>query len=343
METRRLGCSDLDISVIGLGTWAIGGDWFVGWGPQDERDSVQTIIRALECGINWIDTAAVYGWGESERVVGKAVKEFGGPVILATKCGLINEGNGRPPLKCLTAESIRTEVEDSLRRLQAETIDLYQIHWPLDKESNEGIEEAYATLLSLKEEGKIRWAAVSNFSKEQMQCISKLGSVTSLQPPYSMLDRRIESGVLDWCDANNVGVICYSPMECGLLTGKLSHEWVDSLADTDWRKERWGRVKQINYFKDPELSALVAWLEEVSAIVPGKPLSQIAINWVLARQGVTSAIVGARRPEQIEETVKAAEWALSAEHMEAIETSYASYQKRMGRAPSKASAEACGA
>lgn len=343
MRTRRLGCSDLDLSVIGLGTWAIGGDWFVGWGPQDERDSINTIVRALECGVNWIDTAAVYGWGESERVVGKAVKEYGKPVLLATKCGLINEGNGRPPLKCLDAKSIRAEVEDSLRRLQVETIDLYQIHWPLDKESNEGIEEAFSTLLELKEEGKIRWAAVSNFSEEQLRCISKLGSVTSLQPPYSLLDRRVEQGVLGWCESNNVGVICYSPMECGLLTGKLSHEWVSSLPDSDWRKERWGRVKQINYFKDPELTALVKWLDELKEIVPDRPLSQIAINWVLARPGVTSAIVGARRPEQIEETVKAAEWELEPKQILAIEESYLSYQARMGRKPVLSEGETSGA
>ena len=311
METRQLGKSDLELSVIGLGTWAIGGDVAVGgWGPQDERDSIATILRALELGVNWIDTAAIYGQGESERVIAKALSEWQEPVIIATKCGLLANGE-RPPEKCLRAESIREEIEASLKRLQLEVIDLYQIHWPLSATSLEGIEEAFETLLSLKSEGKIRWLGVSNFSVPQLECVAKRGELSSLQPPYNLLNRKIENDILPWCKENDVGVIAYSPLASGLLTGKLSKEWVTSLPKRDWRKAHLGKVHEKNYLQEPALSDLVAKLEGIQEAIPNRPLSQIAINWVLAQPGVTSAIVGARRREQIELNVEAAQWALS--------------------------------
>lgn len=329
METRPLGKSGLKFSVLGLGTWAIGGDWFMGWGPQDEKDSRETILQALEEGINWIDTAAAYGFGRAEEVVGRALKEWREPVIIATKCGVLPKDDGTAYFH-IKRESILKEVEASLKRLGVETIDLYQIHWP---RADEDIEEAFETLLELKRQGKIRHAGVSNFSVEQLERIAVLGEPASLQPPYSLLSRGIEGEILPWCEVHGVGVICYSPMECGLLTVKLSKEWVESLPESDWRKARWGRLKQINYFAEPELSALMLWVDKLRAIAErrGATVSELAINWVLRRREVTAAIVGARRKEQISETVRAACWKLSAEEIDEIERSYGAYQASMGR------------
>jgi aryl-alcohol dehydrogenase-like predicted oxidoreductase len=312
MRTKPLGNSGQEISVIGLGTWAIGGSgWDYGWGAQDEKESIETILEALETGINWIDTAAVYGVGISEERVGKALKIWKKPVLVATKCGLLGDKNGHIS-SCIKRKSILNEVEASLKRLQLEVIDLYQIHWPSPAED---IEEAFETLLSLKKQGKIRFAGVSNFSVKQLSKISSVENPTSLQPPYSLLNTRIEDDVLPWCRKNQVGVIAYSPMQSGILTDKFSNEWVEKLAPDDWRKNK------SDYLREPFLTANLELTAKLKTFAKarGKTLSQLAIAWVLRREEVTSAIVGARKKGQISETVKAADWILTGDELDEIE------------------------
>jgi len=311
MQTRKLGWTGLNLSTIGLGTWAIGGGgWKFSWGPQDDRESISTIQHALELGINWIDTAAVYGLGHSEEIVGKAIKRLRDKPIIATKCGRVwdKDGNifGR-----LRKKSIRSEVEASLKRLKVEIIDLYQIHWP---EPDEEIEEAWATIADLIKEGKIRYAGVSNFSVEQIKRIQPIHPVASLQAPYSMLERRIEEKLLKYCSENNMGVVLYSPMQKGILTGKFTRERVRNLPKDDHRRRD-------PHFQEPELSANLKLVEDLRSIAEknGKTVAQLAIAWVLRRPEVTSAIVGARHPSQIRETVVAGEWVLSKKDIATIE------------------------
>ena len=236
MQTRKLGNSDLELSPVGFGTWAIGGDdWGMGWGPQEDADSIAAIHEALECGVNWIDTAHAYGFGKSEEVVGRALKEWSGEVIIATKCGVL-PNEVRFPYRDANREKILEEVEGSLKRLQVDCIDLYQLHWP---ELDEKVEEAWQTLLDLKDQGKIRWPAVCNYDVSHLERASKLGAVTSLQPRYSLLNRQIETeGHMDWCRENNCGIVSYSPMESGLLTNKTTADWIDALPETDWRQHK---------------------------------------------------------------------------------------------------------
>ncbi|MFB0526187.1 MAG: aldo/keto reductase [bacterium] len=312
MKTRKLGWTDLNLSTIGLGTWAIGGGgWKFSWGPQDDRESISAIQRALELGINWIDTAAVYGLGHSEEIVGRAIRGLRDKPIIATKCERVwdKDGNifGR-----LKKKSIRSEVEASLKRLKIEIIDLYQIHWP---EPDEDIEEAWTTLGDLIKEGKIRYAGVSNFSLKQLKRVQPIHPVASLQPPYSMLERGIEEKILKYCSANNIGVVVYSPMQKGLLTGKFTRERVQNLPGDDHRRRD-------PRFQDPELSANLELVENLQSIAEksGRTVAQLAIAWVLRRPEVTAAIVGARRSAQIEETVVAGDWVLSKEDIAAIDT-----------------------
>ncbi|MGB9888878.1 MAG: aldo/keto reductase [Anaerolineae bacterium] len=313
MQTRKLGYTDLHLTTVGLGTWAIGGGgWAYGWGPQDDADSIRTIQRALDLGINWIDTAAVYGLGHSEEIVGKAIRGRRDQVIIATKCGLVWDEGSTTPYGRLKAWSVRQEVEASLRRLGVDVIDLYQIHWP---NPDEDIEEAWATIADLVREGKIRYAGVSNFSVEQMKRIQPIHPIASLQPPYNMLRREIEAEILPFCAANDIGVIVYSPMASGVLMEKFSREWVDSLPEDDWRK------KYSGHLREPELSANLALLDGLKAIAAryGRTVSQLAIAWTLRRPEVTAAIVGARRPEQIEQTAPAADWTLPPEVLTEID------------------------
>jgi aryl-alcohol dehydrogenase-like predicted oxidoreductase len=313
MQTRKLGYTDLYLTTVGLGTWAIGGGgWAYGWGPQDDTDSIRAIQRALDLGINWIDTAAVYGLGHSEEIVGKAIRGRRDQVIIATKCGLVWDEGSTTPYGRLKAWSVRQEVEASLRRLGVDVIDLYQIHWP---NPDEDIEEAWATIADLVREGKIRYAGVSNFSVEQMKRIQPIHPIASLQPPYNMLRRDIEAEILPFCAANNIGVIVYSPMASGVLTEKFSRQWVASLPDDDWRK------KYSGHLQEPELSANLALVEGLKAIAAryGRTVSQLAIAWTLRRPEVTAAIVGARRPEQIEQTAPAADWVLPPEVLAEID------------------------
>ena len=303
MKTRQLGNTDLLISRIGLGTWAMGGgNWQFGWGAQDDTDSIQTIHRAFDLGINWLDTAAVYGLGRSEEIVGKAIEGMAERPIIATKCARTWTEDGQI-LKVLNKESIKTECEASLRRLGLDVIDLYQIHWP---EPDEDIEEGWEAMAELIEEGKVRWGGVSNFSVSQMERVGPIHPISSLQPPYSMIVPGVEEEILPYCGEHNIGVIAYSPMYKGLLTGRLTRDRLEALPENDHRS----RDPRLN---EPALSAnlkLVAGLQEI-ANREGRSMSDIAIAWVLRRPEVTAAIVGARRPEQIEETARLGNWELS--------------------------------
>lgn len=312
MQTKQLGTTDLNLTQLGLGTWAIGGTgWPYGWGPQDEKESITTICKALDLGINWIDTAPVYGLGCAEEVVGKAIKGMTEKPIIATKCGL-SWDDDQNVFGRLKAENVRAEVEASLKRLQIDTIDLYQIHWPDPKKD---IEEAWTTLAELAEEGKIRHAAVCNFNVKQLKRIEHIYPVASVQPPYSMLERKIEKKLLAYCSNKNIGLIPYSPLQKGILTDKFTREWVEGLPEDDHRKTVDGR------FQEPLLSSNLQLVEELRSIAnqSGKSVVQIAIAWVLRRPEVTAAIVGARRPSQIEEAVGIGDWRLSSEDISVID------------------------
>ena len=317
MQTRRLGNSDLNLTPVGFGTWAIGGgEWGMGWGHQAEKDSIESILEGLEAGINWIDTAHAYGFGVSEEMVGKAVKEWGQDVIIATKCGVLPDENNFPK-RYTSRKTIIEEVEGSLRRLQVEAIDLYQVHWP---EPDDNIEEAWQTLLDLKTQGKIRWGGVSNYSVSQLERASKLGPISSLQPRYSLLNQQIQDeGQLDWCRDNNCGIVCYSPMESGLLTGKVNQEWIDNLPKNDWRRHK-SDHPVASLLHPPKLNPFLKLVEQLDAIAnsSGHSVSQLAVSWTLCQREITSAIVGARKKGQIAETVKAAEWALGESELNAI-------------------------
>jgi len=313
MQKRKLGYSNLHLTTVGLGTWAIGGGgWAYGWGPQDDAESIAAIHRALDLGVNWIDTAAVYGLGHSEEVVRQAIAGRRDDVIIATKCGLVWDEGSTTPYGRLTAASVRREAENSLRRLNVDTIDLYQIHWP---DPEDQIEEAWTTIAELIQEGKVRYGGVSNFSVEQLQRVQPIHPVASLQPPYSMLRRGVEDELLAHCADNDIGVIAYSPMQSGLLTGKYTRERVTELPDGDWRQGS-------RSFQEPELSANLALVEKLRPIAErsNRTVAQLVIAWVLRRPEVTSAIVGARRPSQIEGTAPAGEWVLSNDEIAEIDT-----------------------
>jgi aryl-alcohol dehydrogenase-like predicted oxidoreductase len=302
MQFKRLGRTDLELSRVGLGTWAMGGgDWSFAWGPQDDQRSIETIHAALDQGINWIDTAPVYGLGHSEEVVGRAIAGLQDRPIIATKCGR-HWDSERRIYGDLTADSIIQEVDDSLRRLGIEVIDLYQIHWP---DPSDSIEEGWSAIGTLIDSGKVRYGGVSNFSVQQMERVHRLHPIASLQPPYSMLRREVEDGTLAFCAEHEIGVVAYSPMQKGLLTGKVTTAWVDSLPDDDHRR----RDPQ---FLLPELDANLDLVDDLKHIAEemGHTMAQLAIAWALRRPEVTAAIVGGRRPEQIEETASAGDWTL---------------------------------
>lgn len=310
-RTRKLGWTDLNLTTIGLGTMAIGGgNWSFGWGPQDDRESIVAISRALEKGINWIDVAPVYGCGHSEEIVGKAIKGLSSKPIILTKCGLFCDKDGNLFFR-LDRQSIRGDIEASLRRLQIDVVDLYLIHWPNPEKD---IEEAWSTIAELVEEGKVRYAGVSNFNIEQMERIQSIHPVACLQPPYNMLERGIEDKILDYCKENNMGVVVYTPMQQGLLSGKFTRERLQNLPPEDLRH-------RYPYFQEPQFSANLELVEGLRPIAQksGRTVAQLAIAWVLRRPEVTAAIVGTRRPSQIEETVLAGEWVLSEEDISAID------------------------
>jgi aryl-alcohol dehydrogenase-like predicted oxidoreductase len=315
MKTRKLGNSDLYITPVGYGAWAIGGSgWQFAWGSQDDNDSIAAIHRALELGVNWIDTAAVYGLGHSEEVVARALKSWPGPQpYVFTKCGLRWDANGNVR-KVLNADSIRREVEDSLRRLSVEVIDLYQIHWPPDPDSAE-LEEGWSTLASLQRQGKVGWIGVSNFTVQQLRRAQAVASVTSLQPRYSLVHREVEDQVLPYCSRENIGVIVYSPMASGLLTGAMTRERAAKLSKDDWRRTH-------PDFTEPNLSRNLALVEHLHQIARrhNRSAGEVAIAWTLHNAAVTGAIVGARNAQQAEGVMRAGEFRLTDEDVSAIET-----------------------
>ncbi len=317
-DLRTLGNSDLQLTPIGFGAWAIGGgNWEFAWGPQDDSESIAAIHRALDLGINWIDTAAIYGLGHSEEIVARALKTSSHKPLVFTKCSM-RWHQDRSIYRSLRAESLAEELEGSLRRLGVDTIDLYQIHWPNPETE---IEEGWEALAKLREQGKIRWIGVSNFNVEQMKRAQKIAPITSLQPPYSMLRRAIEAEVLPFAQANGIGVINYSPMVSGLLTGKMTAERVASLPVDDWRR----RAVEFN---EPRLSRNLKLVEMLREIGAGRNVSPgvVAVAWTLHNPAITAAIVGGRSAQQVEGLAPALNFRLSEEEYERINAFISSEQ-----------------
>ena len=318
MHTRKLGNSDLNITAVGFGAWAIGGAGYdFGWGPQEDADSVAAIHRALELGVNWIDTAAVYGIGHSEEVVARALKAWKGPrPYVFTKCAMRWDAQGRVS-KVHKRDSILKECDDSLRRLQTGVIDLYQIHWP-PEDNGPDVEESWQAMADLQQQGKVRWIGVSNYSVDQMKRLEKIAPITSDQPPYSLLRRKIEADVLPYCEQRNIGTIIYSPMLSGLLTGAMTKERAANLPADDWRTRN-------PEFREPKLSKNLELVERMRAVgkrsnrTPG----EVAIAWTLRLPAVTGAIVGARNAKQAEGVMSAGELTLSRQDIAEIERAVA--------------------
>ncbi len=311
MKTRQLGNTDMQITPIGFGTWALGGGgWQFAWGPQDDEQSIAAIHHGLDLGINWIDTAAVYGLGHAEEIVGRALKGRAERPYVFTKCSRVWDEHGDLSSN-LKAQSIRRECENSLRRLQVEVIDLYQMHWPLPEQD---IEEGWETMARLRDEGKVRYIGVCNFNVEQMRRAMKIAPISSLQPPYSLVKPGVENEILPFCREQNIGVIVYSPMMSGLLTGSMTRERIANLPEDDWRKRD-------PEFQEPRLSGNLALVEKLTEIGFMHNLSPgvVAIAWTLRNPAVTGAIVGARRPDQVDGVIGAAEFRLSEAELEQID------------------------
>ena len=316
IPTERLGSEGPEITRVGFGAWAIGGGgWAFGWGPSDDDDAIRAMRHAVERGVNWIDTAAVYGLGHSEELVGRLLRELPGgdrPLVFS-KCGLRwDDADPMTPAKrSLKPDSIREECEASLRRLGVETIDLYQFHWP--DETGTPVEESWRVMGELVEEGTVRWAGVSNFGVELLERCEAIRHVDSLQPPFSLIRRNVGEDVVPWCEAHGTGVIVYSPMQSGLLTDRWSAERTRTLADDDWRRKA-------AEFNSPNLERNLALRDSLRPVAErhGTTISAVAVAWTLAWPGVTGAIVGARTPEQVDGWVGAASVRLSAEELEEI-------------------------
>jgi aryl-alcohol dehydrogenase-like predicted oxidoreductase len=317
MRTRRLGNQGPKITTVGFGAWAIGGPGRFGWGRVDDRESVDAIRHAIDSGVNWIDTAAVYGLGHSEEVVARAVEPYspGDDVFIFTKCGQNwYDSDDNVAQLDLRPESIRFECEQSLKRLGVERIDLYQFHWP-DPRTGTAVEDSWGTMVELIDEGKVRWGGVSNFDVELLERSEAIRHVDSLQPPLSLLNRSTRTDVIPWCNEHGTGVIVYSPMASGLLTGKFDAERVRSLDEDDWRKSA-------APFREPNLSrnlALVDRLQEIAERVDTR-LPALAVAWTLAVPGVTGAIVGARRPDQVDGWLPASDLDLGSDLLAEIES-----------------------
>jgi len=314
MPTRKLGNSDLEITPVGFGAWAIGGSgWEYGWGGQDDADSIAAIHRSLDLGVNWIDTAPVYGMGHSEKVVAQALKErkHARPYVF-TKCVLQWDDKGRIAPN-FHPDSIRRECEDSLRRLETDVIDLYQMHWP-PSDNGSGLEEGWQTVADLQKEGKVRWIGVSNFNVPQLQRAEKIAAVTSLQPPYSLVRRQIETEILPYCKQRGIGTIIYSPMASGLLTGAMTRERAAGLAADDWRKRN-------PEFREPKLSKNIELVDRLKKVGEryGRTPGEVAIAWTLRDPSVTAAIVGARNAKQAEGVMRASDLQLTAQDLAEIE------------------------
>jgi aryl-alcohol dehydrogenase-like predicted oxidoreductase len=312
LETRRLGTTDMSITAVGFGAWAIGGgDWKFGWGPQDDDASIGAIRRALDLGINWIDTAAVYGFGHSEEIVARALEGRSDRPYVFTKCGLVPDGDGGTR-EDLTRASIVRECEASLRRLRVEAIDLYQIHWPTDDPTD--IDEGWAAMEELRKAGKVRAIGVSNFDVAEMERAWRIAPVASLQPPYSLVKRDIEADILPFCRNHAIGVIVYAPMQSGLLTGAMTRERAAALPAGDWRTKN-------AEFTEPALSRNLALVERLRRVGErhGRSPGEVAIAWTLRDRAVTAAIVGARSASQIEGTIGAARFRLAPDEVREIE------------------------
>jgi aryl-alcohol dehydrogenase-like predicted oxidoreductase len=310
MQTKRLGNSDMEITPIGIGAWAMGGGgWAFAWGPQDDDESVAAIDAALDAGLNWIDTAAVYGLGHSEEVVARALKGRSRRPFVFTKCERVWDEHGKIS-GSLKADSIRREVEASLRRLQLEVIDLYQIHWP---EPPEDVEEGWHTLAQLRQEGKVRWIGVSNFNADHLRRAQAIAPMTSLQPPYSIISPEIEQDILPYTQANRIGVIVYSPMKSGLLSGAMTRERIAAMPADDFRR-RTPHFQEPRLTRNLELAELLRGIGQRHGRTPG----EVAIAWTLRHPAVTAAIVGMRSAKQVEGVIGAAEFRLSAEEVEEI-------------------------
>jgi len=316
LATRPLGTSGLDITRVGFGSWAVGGGgWSFGWGPQDDAESLATMRHALELGINWIDTAAVYGLGHSEEVVGRLLRELprSQRPFIFTKCGLVWDERDpmTPPRRVLKPDSIRRECEASLRRLGIEQIDLYQFHWP--DETGTRVEDSWAAMVKLVEEGKVRAAGVSNFDVKLLDRCAAVRHVDSLQPPFSLINRSAAEREIPWCASRGTGIICYSPMHSGLLTDSFTAERVAALAEDDWRR-------RAPDFQQPNLSRNLSLRDALRPIAKrhGTSVSAIAIAWTLAWPGVTGAIVGARTPKQVDGWIGAASIALTEQDLDEI-------------------------
>lgn len=318
MQRRRLGNSDLEITPIGFGAWAIGGgDWIYGWGPQDDGESIAAIHRALDLGMNWIDTAAVYGLGRSEEVVARALADVPAsrrPYVF-TKCSLIWDQR-RQISHSLEPASLRRELDDSLRRLGVDAIDLYQIHWPSVPPGRPTplLEDAWRTLVDMQRAGKVRYLGVSNFDVDQLSRVRAIAPPVSLQPPYSMLMRGIEAAVLPYCEAHGIGVLAYSPMQSGLLTGRMTRERIAAFPSDDWRRTS-------PEFQEPRLTRNLALVETLRAIGArhGRSPGEVAVAWTLRLTAVTAAIVGARSAAQVDGVIGAMTFRLTAEEIAEIE------------------------
>lgn len=314
MQTRKLGNSDLEITPVGFGAWAIGGGgWEFAWGQQEDKDSVAAILRALELGVNWIDTAAVYGTGHSERIVAEALRQWSGKrPYLFTKCVLRWDAD-RKVYQDHSAASVKEECDDSLRRLNVEVIDLYQMHWP-PRDNGPGLEAAWQAMRDLQIAGKVRWIGVSNFDPSQIDRAAKIAPVTSDQPPYSIIRRKIEDDVLPHCRQRGIGVISYAPMASGLLTGAMTRERAATLSADDFRSRN-------PEFKEPRLSKNIELVERLRKVGArhGRGPGEVAIAWVLRHPAITGAIVGARNAKQAEGVMSAGELQLSAEEVAEIE------------------------
>ena len=341
LPTRPLGSSGLQITTVGFGAWAIGGGgWAFGWGPQDDVESIATMRHALDLGVNWIDTAAVYGLGHSEEVVGKLLREIpqSSRPLVFTKCGL--EWDAKNPMqvakRVLRPESIRRECDASLKRLGIERIDLYQFHWP--DETGTPVEDSWGAMVRLVEEGKVRAAGVSNFGVALLEKCETIRHVDSLQPPFSMINRAAGAELLPWCKGHNTGVICYSPMQSGILTDGFSNERVASMAADDWRR----RAAE---FQEPKLSRNIALRDRLRliAVRHGASVSAVAIAWVLSWPGVTGAIVGARTPAQVDGWIHGADLQLTQEELTQIAAAIGTTGAGAGPAQPQKSAASGGA
>ncbi|HEX8362559.1 MAG TPA: aldo/keto reductase [Longimicrobium sp.] len=316
LASRRLGRDGPEITRVGFGAWAVGGGgWSFGWGPQDDEDSLRAMRHAVERGVNWIDTAAVYGLGHSEEVVGRLLRDYGAddrPLVF-TKCGLVWDENDpmKPPQRNLQPASVRRECEASLRRLGVERIDLYQFHWP--DETGTPVEDSWGEMQRLVEEGKVRWAGVSNFSRELLERCEPLRHVDSLQPPFSLIRRESAGAEIPWAAEHETGVIVYSPMQSGLLTDRWSMERVSTLAKDDWRRGS-------SEFQPPNVERNLALRDALRPIAERHDTSvaSVAVAWTLAWPGVTGAIVGARTPEQVDGWVVAAAVELTRDDLDEI-------------------------